>query len=342
MTPPVLLCIYNRLECTKRVVEAMRVVQPPRIFIAADGPRGDEDEARCAQVRAAALNAIDWSCEVTCDFSTVNMGVRRRIISAIDWVLSQSDSAIILEDDCLPHPDFFGFCTDLLERYANDERVMMITGTNPLLRWRNTADPASYHFTRWSMTWGWATWRRAWRHFDDDMRVLDDPSVMARIAALADADTFQRQMSHWQRMKAGAQDTWDYQWSLACLAQDGVAVCPATNLITNIGFDTHSTHTRNPLAVAAHLPQIELEMPLVHPRAVMPDRDYEAIMLRWLAGKPDEVMVEQHARHAMANGRALRAVLMLRAFFAAQRGSSQNPALTVLHDLALAHLKEAQ
>jgi len=123
--------IFNRPRHTRETFQAIRDARPARLFIIADGPRPSHptDAERCRAVREIVAD-IDWPCEVQRNYADQNLGLKRRVSSGLDWVFSQVESAIILEDDCLPHPDFFPFCQDLLERYKDDERVWTITGNN--------------------------------------------------------------------------------------------------------------------------------------------------------------------------------------------------------------------
>src|SRR4030095_1100293 len=128
---PVALLIFNRPETTARVLAEIRNARPAKLLIIGDGPRPGEpaDAERCLAARAAAAN-IDWGCEVLKNYSDVNLGCGQRPASGLDWVFQNVDRAIIMEDDCLPHPTFFRFCDELLEHYRDDERVMTVSGNN--------------------------------------------------------------------------------------------------------------------------------------------------------------------------------------------------------------------
>ena len=131
MTVPILFLIFNRPDTTARVFEAIRAARPPRLYVAADGPRqGREGEAeRCESARKIATT-VDWPCEVNAVFRESNLGCRVAVSSAIDWFFEAEQEGIILEDDCLPASDFFRFCSELLERFRHDNRVMAICGSS--------------------------------------------------------------------------------------------------------------------------------------------------------------------------------------------------------------------
>ncbi len=115
----VLFLVFNRPDTTAQVFDAIRKARPPRLYVAADGPRANrEGEAeKVAKVREIAT-AVDWPCEVRTLFRDANLGCKRAVSGALDWFFGEEEAGMVLEDDCLPHPDFFRFCDALLERYG--------------------------------------------------------------------------------------------------------------------------------------------------------------------------------------------------------------------------------
>lgn len=235
--------IFNRPHHTKQTFEAIRAQRPTKLFLIADGPRAGHatDSQRCQETRAVVAN-IDWPCEVFQNFSEENLGCKRRVSSGLDWVFSQVDTAIVLEDDCLPHPDFFNYCDDLLDRYKNDERVWVITGNN--FQDGKKRGDASYYFSKFNHCWGWATWRRAWQKYQVDMPYWAEwkQSAAWRIQT---KDPVERQIftDLFDRVSRGEIDTWDYQWTACVWYYGGLTATPNVNLVTNIGFGPDATHT---------------------------------------------------------------------------------------------------
>jgi hypothetical protein len=267
---PVVFLVFNRPELTARVFAEIRRARPERLLIVADGPRaGRVGEAeRCAQVREI-VAGVDWSCEVETDFSEVNLGCRRRVSSGLDWAFEHVDHAIILEDDCLPDPGFFGFCEPLLERYADDPRVMHIAGSCVLPDLAQM--PTSYVVSHFPFIWGWATWRRAWKQFDLQMsrwpEFLAEDGLGRIFADRADVAIWSRMMAATFR---GEVDTWDAQWVLAVWLAGGMSLVSTSNLISNLGFGKDATHTVGPSPQAA-LPTRAPHHPLVHPATLVFD-----------------------------------------------------------------------
>lgn len=232
---PVAFMVFNRPDTTERVFAAIRQAQPEILLVVADGPRlGLPGEAeRCAEVRAIIEN-IDWPCTVHKNYSDVNLGCKVRVSSGLDWVFTEVEEAIILEDDCLPHPDFFPFCEKLLEQYRHDERVTMIGGTNYLVD--RLQVPESYVFSRYFPIWGWASWRRAWRQYDLSMQNWPRFRKEGQLRGFY-ADRYMRRFltSSFDGAYSGRINTWDIQWFFACLFNNGLSIVPSRNMISNIG-----------------------------------------------------------------------------------------------------------
>jgi hypothetical protein len=267
------------------VFSAIAKARPTRLLIVADGPRkGTADEAeRCSEVRDI-VGKVDWPCKVETNFATENLGCQERVISGLNWAFSCVEEAIILEDDCLPHPTFFPFCEELLARYRGDSRIAMISGDNFVER--HVTQESSYFFSRMAHIWGWATWRPAWQLYDRHLQHW--PEIKAA-NLLGEIFRSERIGAHWTRifdsMYAGTgPNTWDYQWTYTILTNNTLAIAPRLNLVENIGFSGDGTHT----AVANPNFQLKargMEFPLRHPLAMIPSRslDHRDQML-WLPG----------------------------------------------------------
>ena len=313
---PVLLVVHRRPEATRRVFEAIAEVQPTRLFIAADGPAAPADREACELTRAA-VRHVDWNCEVFRDFSDENLGLDRRMISALNWIFAAEESAIVLEDDCLPGRRFFGFCSSLLDHYRNEPRVMHISGE--CYRAGRDSD-CSYFFSKYPLVWGWATWRRAWARFDP--RISSWPQFEKRSEARAlfdSADERAYWLSTFARFHddaaAGRPASWDYAWYFACMA-NGLSIHPAANLVSNIGYGPMASHTHEPSALAAR-PIESLDDTLCHPPSIVRDRqaDTDTFDRRF----PGALLRHQRSlRHQL--GRPARwALRMMRRGFASHR-----------------------
>jgi hypothetical protein len=275
--------IFKRPATTLRVFDAIAQARPPRLFVIADGPRTAEDIAQCNAARAI-VEQIDWPCEVKTNYAEANMGLKRRFDSGLRWLFDQVEEAIILEDDCLPDPSFFRFCEELLERYRDDERIMHISGDNFL--YGKSPRTVSYYFSRYPHIWGWATWRRAWRYYDTEMTAwigAVDKNVFLRQFDDPRERLFWRET--WDKVCTGVINTWDYQWTFACLSRAGLCINPSHNLVANIGFGAGATHT---VGTADHVenPVMSMEFPLIHPREFSRDLKADRITAHAQFRKP--------------------------------------------------------
>lgn len=244
MTPPVLLIVFNRPALAARTFAAIREARPARLFVHADGARpGKPGEAELCEQTRRATEQIDWECDVKRLYRDANLGCGPGVSSAISWFFEHVEEGIILEDDCVPLPAFFDFCSQMLDRHRDDERVMHVAGMGFLSSGiQATADAPS--LLPLPLIWGWATWRRAWRHYSFSLPAdTEVRKVIARINATASEREFWT--SKFGQTRRGEINTWDYQWVLTLWMRGGVAVTPPVSLIVNEGVGVESTHDQN-------------------------------------------------------------------------------------------------
>lgn len=268
----VVFLIFNRPDTTARVFETIRRAQPPRLFVIADGPRPDHpsDAEKCATARSV-IDQVDWDCEVLTNYADTNLGCGRRVSSGLDWVFEMVEEAIILEDDCVPHPTFFRFCEEVLERYRDDERVMMITGTNVLPK---LDIHESYLFSRYFNIWGWATWRRAWKKYDFSMTDWERLRAQKQVRYFYPQPYMVKHVTEmFDLIYAKRIDSWDIQWFYCCLFNNGLCVVPRVNLVSNIGMV--GTHTTDGMDDPS-LPTFALDVEnIIHPQKVFANVLYD-------------------------------------------------------------------
>ena len=275
LTTPVAFIIFNRPDTSERVFAEIARAKPPKLLVIADGPRdGREGESeKCFQTRSV-INKVDWDCEVLTNFSEINLGCKVRVSSGLDWVFEQVEEAIILEDDCLPDPTFFRYCQELLEIYRNDERVSMISGDN--FQFGEKRGNASYYFSKYVHIWGWASWRRAWKHYDSS--ILSWPQFRDE-GLLTNFVIGQSEYLYWLKafngVHQGTIDTWDYQWVYTSWSNGMVSIMPNVNLISNIGFGENATHTKG-VSKLANMSIAPIKFPLSHPSFFIVDKSADA------------------------------------------------------------------
>jgi len=262
---PVVLLVYNRPKLLGQLLELLRTIRPGTVLVVADGPRSDMpgDKEACAEVRALIEKGINWNPRVLAEYAETNLGLRQRVASGLTWAFQQVERAIILEDDCLPHPSFFQFCTEMLERYEGDDRISAISGDN--FQEAGFDCGASYYFSRYPHCWGWASWRRAWQSYDDVM--TDWPRL--RESGWLEDFLPERSALLWKTNFDGAYDrtipTWYYPWAYACWRQSLISALPAVNLVKNVGFGMDATNCRKADSRLANRDVAEMKFPLVHP-----------------------------------------------------------------------------
>lgn len=240
---PILLICFNRPGTTVEVLRAVSEARPNQLYVFCDGPRegNAEDNANVSAVRAL-FSSIDWDCQLNTLFLDRNLGCGKGVSTAIEWFFDNAERGIILEDDCVPNIDFFKFCDFALEKYNDDDRVFAITGQNFL---DAEIGPGSYYFSRYCHVWGWATWRRAWDHYDYHCSDWPDWKNTPR---WKDLWPKRHQRHYWEKIfdlnYRKHFDTWDYAWFWACLKNRAYTVTPNVNLVSNIGFGSNATHTK--------------------------------------------------------------------------------------------------
>lgn len=267
---PVLLNVFNRPEETSRVLAALVVQQVPVLYVHCDGAReGREDDVRnVKQVQQLIKESVTWPCELHTMYEEQNYGCGVGPYRAITWFFENVEDGIILEDDCVPHPDFFMYCQELLERYRDNERIAVIGGTNRHPGKSN--NKYSYFFSAYSETWGWATWRRVWKNYDYDFMVTDKEFYRSMIPHVLSYWTTKWWVNLLRTMrednKAGTKTYWDYQLDLKCMYEHKIHIIPSVNLISNIGFNERATHT---FASSHAQTQVDAILPLRHPKCIV-------------------------------------------------------------------------
>lgn len=242
---PVLLNTFNRPDETFKVLQALKERKVPVLYIHSDGPRlnNNEDVENIQKVRQLIDSTIDWNCEVYKLYENTNLGCGLGPCKAITWFFQNVEEGIILEDDCLPHPDFFMYCQELLERYRHNDQIYVIGGTNR--HPSKITKRYSYHFSPYMEIWGWATWKRVWKMYDfnfskeeEDFKKHIKPFLYSNYATKYWTNILR------QSNEDGETKTyWDFQLEMMSLYNNKLNIIPNHNLVENIGFNSRATHT---------------------------------------------------------------------------------------------------
>jgi len=292
---PILFLTYNRPGLTRQVLASIREAHPKQLFIAADGPKPGKtgDREQCQAVRNVLRDGIDWDCEVNTLLRDANLGCKMAVSTAITWFFDHVEEGIILEDDTLPRQSFFRFCEELLDEYRNTPEVLHISGDN-FQRGRKRGS-ASYYFSIYNHIWGWATWRRAWRLYDVEIKSFlafkGNSEAHSMFGCFAERDYWLHLL---QMVNEGQVDTWDLQWTFAVWLNRGLCVLPNVNLVSNIGFGGDATHTCSQPWLS-RLPSTEIGR-LTHPRRIVQHRKADAFTFNHIYQNGPKPLVSRFKR----------------------------------------------
>lgn len=285
----VLLIIFTRTETLRRTFSVIRQCRPAHLLVYQDGPRNDDDARKLEAARQIVADGeIDWQCDVHRSYHTENSGAWASNYTAQRWAFSLYDRCIVIEDDSTPSPSFIPFCTELLARYADDERVSMIAGFN---HEEQTDAPYDYLFTTVFPIWGWASWRRVVDRWDERYSVLDDAFDSHQLEAfVAHREGWKEMIAKMRKHKEAGVPIYETVFWSACVLGSGLTIVPTKNLISNSAVSTESAHFQSSLKTLPRAMQKVLTMksheiafPLRHPRYVIENVEYKQRVFRIMA-----------------------------------------------------------
>ncbi len=274
----VMMIVFNRPDTTKEVFEEIRKARPSRFYLVSDAPRKGrpDDIDKVKECREYVESHIDWPCEFKKNYAEENMGCKERMHTGISWVLSQEPHTIILEDDVVPAPEFFRYCDELLEMYKNDKKVMMISGTNLL---KGQRIKGTYTFSCFSDIWGWATWARAWKYYDPDVKTWPQVKRKGELKKVQNGLAYIFIKKNVNSVYTHKKDTWDIQWDYCRHIHGGLGIVPAVNMIRNIGFDREdATHTNG--SCDEDFSYGKMRFPMKKRKVICRDTDYDRAYIK--------------------------------------------------------------
>ena len=279
----VLFLVFNRPNTTKQVFRKISQIKPSKLYIACDGPRTEHEMERkkIEKVRQI-VNKIDWPCNLKTLFRDKNLGCKKGVSSAISWFFSYEKQGIILEDDCVPHLDFFYFCENLLIYYSKDKRISAITGNN--FQNGRLVGNASYYFSKYTHCWGWATWRRSWKNYDGEIKFWPHWKTLKSWKKIIPNKVEQKYWSDiFDHTKKKFNDSWAYPWIASVWYHNGFTVTPNVNLVSNIGFGKDASHTTIKNDYLSNLKKKRLAA-IIHPKLVKIDEEADDYVFEWIFG----------------------------------------------------------
>jgi len=271
LNKPILFLIFNRLDTTQKTFEQIRIAQPPKLYLASDGPRESKagEKEAVELVRNWVLENIDWECEVKTLFRTENLSCKYAVSDALNWFFEQEPDGIVLEDDCVPSQSFFEYCEELLDHYKEDKRIWHVSGQNPLGVW--DCKGASYYFAQDELCWGWATWADRWQAFDINMPDFEENMLNIK-EVMPNLYTYSYWDDKFSKCKTNEINSWAYIWTYTIMKEHGLCINPHKNLVTNIGFEgVHFKDSERNTQLNCKRYNIDK---IVHPKAI--GLDYKA------------------------------------------------------------------
>lgn len=264
---PILLLIFNRPEKTADLFSKIKTIRPKTLFVAADGPRSknENDKVNCQKARQIIIDNIDWECDLHLLFREENLGLGLAISSAISWFFKNVTEGIVLEDDCLPHEDFFPFCAELLERYREQKEVFMISGSCVPKKYISPNNE-DYLFTYIPSAWGWATWERSWKLYDFELNSLENFESQKILEKIFKNKYYSKYwLNFFYEIKKRKINNWDYQLAFSSFKNQGLCIRPKVNLVANSGTTItngvkKSVQKMDGLKITKHPEKIEVNL----------------------------------------------------------------------------------
>lgn len=240
-----MLLAYNRPKTLSKVISVLKDVAPKNVFLACDGPhyKRQSDKKLVNEVRSIMTAEINWPCSKMTRFYSENLGLKNAVETSLNWFFDHVEEGIILEDDCVPGEDFFSFCSNLLVKYRSNKNIGCITGNN--FQSGNIRGEYSYYFSKYPHCWGWATWRRAWHHYNSN---IDFWPEWKKSESWLSFCSSKREKNFWEELfdkqATGKNESWAYSWTASLWRAGCLTATPQKNLVQNIGFGEDATNTK--------------------------------------------------------------------------------------------------
>ena len=237
---PILLFVYNRPQHVRRCIESLlnnSLAAESELFIYADAAKDDSQREAVDEVRHY-IRSISGFKQITIIERDENWGLARSIIDGVTTQVNKYGKVIVLEDDLVVAPHFLRFMNDALEAYKDEPRVGHIQACD------FTQDPSlpDTFLIKWTGSWGWATWDRAWKHFNPDGRALLKELEARKLTRTFDFNGkygFTRML---RRQIEGKNNSWAIRWNASLFLKDVLSLNVGRSLVQNEGFDGSGTN----------------------------------------------------------------------------------------------------
>jgi hypothetical protein len=237
---PVLILGYNRSSHIKKLLNSLKIIKPKEIYISLDGPKKNIGDINKCNLVKDQIDKIDWNCKLKKNYNSTNLGCKESVSKGIEWFFKNNKFGIILEDDCIPNQTFFHFCYKINQIYKDNKKIFSISGSN----FFNQKIEEDYYFSKYAHCWGWATWRRAWKHYDHNLSFWEKWKNSNSWKSLHKNEI---ERKYWEKIldkvKKNKINSWAYIWTCSVWKKNGVSIIPKKNLIKNVGFDIQGTNS---------------------------------------------------------------------------------------------------
>lgn len=242
---PVVLFVYNRPEHTLKTLEALsknKYADKTTLYIYADGPKEGltpEEFYKIKETRNVLRKKL-WVKDVVIIESDHNKGLAESIVHGVSSIVNKYGKVIVLEDDIITSEGFLKYMNEALNIYDNVEEVFHISAYMHPIKY----PLPNLFFYNANSCWGWATWKRAWKFFVDDIKVLNEcllkhPNYNVKSFNKGQGKAFSEQLLG---NIDGSLSTWAIKWHASIFLQNGFCLHPGKSLIRNIGFDSSGLH----------------------------------------------------------------------------------------------------
>jgi hypothetical protein len=240
---PIVFFFHKRLDCIKKSLDKIILINPATIFLISDGPKNSEEKKICDINKNYVLNKLHLKkLKIIKLFSNKNLGTKTRVISGLDYVFNKVPNAIILEDDCLANKSFFNFSKFILNNHSTNKDIYAVTGQS----FQKFNNKDSYYYSKYSHCWGWGTWANKWKKFDKKMSFWPKWKKSKNWKNLFDDELERKYWEYiYNKTYSNQIKSWNYMWQAYVWMKNGLIATPYKNLVKNIGFGEDSTNTKD-------------------------------------------------------------------------------------------------
>lgn len=237
---PILLFVYNRPEHVRRNIQALlknELAAESELFIYSDAAKDETSQAAVKEVRAF-IRSIQGFKKITITERAENWGLARSIIDGVTTQINRYGRVIVQEDDLVVAPHFLQFMNDALETYRDEERVGHIQACD------FTHDPSlpDTFLIKWTGSWGWGTWDRAWKHFNADGKALLTELESRKLTYTFDFNGKYGYTRMLRRQIEGKNNSWAIRWNASLFLKGILSLNVGKSLVQNEGFDGSGTN----------------------------------------------------------------------------------------------------